>query len=532
MASGESRPLAQQLERLWSSGTLSGLSDADLVKRFTSAEEPAAEQAFEALLGRHGPMVLGVCRQILGRPHDVDDAFQATFLVLVRKARSIRADAPLGPWLYGVAYRTAIRARSKAARYRSEEMKGLETAADPVGGAYTWEIGPMIHEELDRLPEKYRSPIVLCHLEGKSHEEAARMLDWPVGTVSGRLSRGRQLLRDRLQRRGLTASAGLLAARFGGDALPALPSRLAELTIKAALGSGAGPSASTSVLTLTEGVLSAMFIHSLKKAALVLVSVAAVTGAIGFRAHWGLAVLGAQEEAQPPPQAETKPTPKPIAPTPLPGQAPGALLGRPVEPGSGGMSAAGSFKNVPNLADYRDPIPVFRSQSILVVETADGKGFAAMSTEQRNGVWNGEWQRYAPPEGQTATPIAANDVVALTMKGETITEIAAFSAASGEWTTQRLLKPIKEQLSPVVGPGCALYQEGNSFYAFSAVLGKWDVLSLPEGEKPRAACSATDVTVQQGDQIFVFPFKVAQWSKGIAMKSVKPHQQPVTGPTK
>ena len=122
MATGESRPLAQHLERLWNSGTVSGLSDAELVKRFIGSKGPAAEQAFEALLGRHGPMVLGVCRHILRRPQDVDDAFQATFLVLVRKARSIRVDESLGPWLYGVAYRTAIRARSIVARHHLEEM--------------------------------------------------------------------------------------------------------------------------------------------------------------------------------------------------------------------------------------------------------------------------------------------------------------------------------------------------------------------------------------------------------------------------
>ena len=173
-----------------------GLGDAELLKRFTSSVGPAAEQAFEALLGRHGPMVLGVCRHILRRPQDVDDAFQATFLVLVKKARSIRVDESLGPWLYGVAYRTAIRARSKVARHGLEEMNDLEAAAaDPAGGAFAWEIRPILHEELNRLPDKYRSPIVLCHLEGKSHEEAARMLDWPVGTLSGRLSRGRQLLK-------------------------------------------------------------------------------------------------------------------------------------------------------------------------------------------------------------------------------------------------------------------------------------------------------------------------------------------------
>ena len=118
-----------------------------------------------------------------------------------------------------------------------------------------------------------------------------------------------------------------------------------------------------------------------------------------------------------------------------------------------------------------------------MVQSADGKGVAAMSTE----AGNGEWKRYEHPAGQTTTPLAGPDVLTFVMKGETITEIAAFSATTGEWATQRLLKPVKEQISPVVGPGCALFQEGNNFYAFSAQKGQWDVLSLPDGEKPRAS---------------------------------------------
>jgi RNA polymerase sigma factor (sigma-70 family) len=530
MATGESRPLAQHLERLWNSGTVSGLSDAELVKRFTSSVGPAAEQAFEALLGRHGPMVLGVCRHILRRPQDVDDAFQATFLVLVRKARSIQVDESLGPWLYGVAYRTAIRARWKVARQRLEEMNDVEAAGDPASGAFAWEIRPMLHEELNRLPEKYRSPIVLCHLEGKSQEEAARMLDWPVGTLSGRLSRGRQLLKDRLQRRGLTASAGMLAARFPGEAIAVLPPHLVELTIKAALGSGAGPTISTSVLTLTEGVLNAMLIHSFKRAALILVSVAAVTGAFGFRAGWLPAIRGAYEGTAPPRQAETRPTTKPVAPASLPTQNPGAPG---IEPAAKADKALDPFdalemlgvsaKNSPNMA--RDPIPVFRTALILMVESPDGKGVAAISTEFEH-FENNDWKRYEFPPGQTATPIAGTDVLTLMMKGESITEIAAFSASTGEWKTQRLLKPIKEQISPAVGPGCALFQESNNFYAFSAQRGLWDVLSLKDGEKPRAVLTANDIMVQQGDQLFVFPFKMAKWLKGIAMRPANKQQKP------
>ena len=134
-------------------------------------------------------------------------------------------------------------------------------------------------------------------------------------------------------------------------------------------------------------------------------------------------------------------------------------------------------KNSPNLAGPRDPYPVFGSQSILMVESADGKGVAAMSTE----AGNGDWKRYKHPAGQTAIPLAGPDVLTFVVKGETITEIAAFSATTGEWATQRLLKPVKEQISPVVGPGCALFQEGNNVYAFSAQKGHWDVLSLPDG---------------------------------------------------
>jgi hypothetical protein len=349
------------------------------------------------------------------------------------------------------------------------------------------------------------------------------LLDWPVGTLSGRLSRGRQLLKDRLQRRGLTASAGMLTARFPGEALQALPPRLAELTIKAALGSGAGPTVSTSVMTLTQGVLNAMLIHSLKRAALILVSVAAVTGAFGFRAGWVHAILGADERAAAPRQAETKPATAPVPSPSLPGQNPGSQSQiRPGNPGFGQLRPSGTGKNSPNMAAPQDPIPVLRSQFILVVESPDGKGFAAMSTE----AGNGDWKRYELPAGQTATPIVGGDVATFVMFGETITEIAAFSAAIGEWAPRRLLKPIKEQISPSFGVGCALFQEGNNFYAFSVERGHWDVLSLQEGEKPRAGFSTTDITVQQGDQIFVFLPKQAKWSKGVSAKPLNLKRKP------
>ena len=188
MMPAKTRAVGRRLEVLWTSGTFTGLSDAQLLGRFTGGGETTAEPAFRELVNRHGPMVMGVCRQILRRPQDADDAFQATFLVLVRKARSIRVGDSLAPWLYGVAYRTARRARATASRYRTAEAEPMAEAADSApDGSFELDVRALLHEELDRLPGKYRDPIVLCHLEGKSHEEAARLLSCPVGTVSGRL---------------------------------------------------------------------------------------------------------------------------------------------------------------------------------------------------------------------------------------------------------------------------------------------------------------------------------------------------------
>src|SRR5262249_51196467 len=149
---------------------------------------------------------------VVREPHGADDAFQATFLVLVRKARSVQVRGSLAPWLYGVAVRTARRARADASRYQVADAEQIEAAALPQNDVHQVDLRPLLLEELGRLPGKYREPIVLCHLQGKTHEEAALLLQWPVGTVSGRISRGRQLLKSRLERRGLSAPSLVLAA--------------------------------------------------------------------------------------------------------------------------------------------------------------------------------------------------------------------------------------------------------------------------------------------------------------------------------
>ena len=168
----------RQLDVLRASRSLRMLSDSQLLSRYVNARDQRSEAnaAFCELVHRHGPMVLGICRQILRQPHDADDAFQATFLVLVRKASSIEVRDSLAPWLCSVAYRIAQRARDVAARYHPIDVVEMEEpSTSELQEAFQFDVRPLLHEELDRLPDKFRDAIVLCHLEGKSHEEAARL---------------------------------------------------------------------------------------------------------------------------------------------------------------------------------------------------------------------------------------------------------------------------------------------------------------------------------------------------------------------
>jgi RNA polymerase sigma factor (sigma-70 family) len=250
------------------------LADRRLLERFVTARD---EAAFAALVRRHGPMVLGVCRRLLHDAHEAEDAFQATFLVLVHKARSIGRAESLGPWLHGVACRTAARAR-EAARRRARER---DAAAMPDGGPVAevvWrELRQVLDEELGRLAQKYRAPLVLYYLEGKTTEEVARQLACPRGTVLSRLARGRQRLRLRLLRRGLAPSGGLLVGLLAGKAAPAaVPTAVADEAIKAAVSTAAGKAAAgaipANVAALTKGVLRSMLLSKVKVVAAVVLA--------------------------------------------------------------------------------------------------------------------------------------------------------------------------------------------------------------------------------------------------------------------
>ncbi len=225
----------RDIDALFRLGVVSGMSDGQLLDRFAAHSGSDSELAFEALVRRHGPMVMAVCRRVLGDDHAAEDAFQATFMVLALKSRAIRKQESSGPWLHGVALRIARRARALRQRSKGEPIPagGL---VDPNG--YTpapVDLRAVLDEELSRLPEKYRIPVVLCYLEGRTQEEAACTLGWTKGTVSGRLARAKDLLRQRLERRGLAPSAGLLAVALTAEtAQAAVPASLVLPTVRVA----------------------------------------------------------------------------------------------------------------------------------------------------------------------------------------------------------------------------------------------------------------------------------------------------------
>jgi RNA polymerase sigma factor (sigma-70 family) len=220
-------------------GPYSELSDTELLERFIVQ---ADETAFELIVRRHGPMVLGVCRRVLGDTHDAEDAFQATFLVLVRKASSLQNRNALGPWLYGVAGRTALGARAARSLRRGRQREVVDVAVTDSLPGFIWdELGPVLDQEVGRLPEKYRTPFVLYHLQGLSYDEIERRLGSPRGTVATRLSRARARLQTALSNRGVTLPAGGLAALLVGNTAQAVPLSLVSSTVKAAAAFAVAP---------------------------------------------------------------------------------------------------------------------------------------------------------------------------------------------------------------------------------------------------------------------------------------------------
>jgi RNA polymerase sigma factor (sigma-70 family) len=270
-------PILRYLRSLGAKERLKDVPDGELLVRFTAEQD---ETAFGVIVRRHGGMVLQVCRSLLHNHADADDAFQATFLVLARQARSIQKKTSLGSWLYGVAYRTALKARAARDTRKRHEAQARTAAPPQTVDELTWrEAQGILHEELARLPEKYRGPLVLCYLEGKRQDEAERLLGWPHGRLRSMLERARELLRKRLLRRGLGPSAVLFAAVGLGSAVSAGPAgSLLAGTVSAAAALATTPAAASGVpaqvAALVEGVLRDMSVSKIKLSACALLVVA------------------------------------------------------------------------------------------------------------------------------------------------------------------------------------------------------------------------------------------------------------------
>jgi RNA polymerase sigma-70 factor (ECF subfamily) len=287
MATGQGNSVIRHLRRAAFLHDAGEMTDGQLLERFLASRE---EAAFEVLLRRHAPMVLGVCRRILNDAHDAEDAFQAAFLVLIRKGSSLLSRQTVGNWLYGVAYHTALKARAAGWKRRTKERQAAMSRPETAVEETDHDLLPLLDQELDRLPEKYRDAVVLCELEGKSREEAARQLGVPVGTLSGRLTTARRMLARRLTRQGVALTGATVTTLLASSIVSAsVPPALIGSTLKAAAAFAFGQSPATlvsvEVAALTERMLKSMLLVKLKLATAVLVAVSVLGGSAGVLAY-------------------------------------------------------------------------------------------------------------------------------------------------------------------------------------------------------------------------------------------------------
>jgi RNA polymerase sigma factor (sigma-70 family) len=330
MTAGRFASVLRHLYRLAGAPGAGALTDRQLLERFAGHRD---EAAFAELVRRHGALVWGVCWRVLRHEQDAEDAFQATFLVLAKKAASARWQTSVGNWLYEVAHRLALKARTEAARRRAREQAARETAQPALSPKAAWQqLSAVLDEALEGLPERYRAPLLLCYLEGLTRDQAATQLGWSLGTLKRRLERGRELLHARLARRGLTLSAGLSVALLAPAGAPAgVPPALAAAAVRSGLlfatgraadGGGTLPGA----VALAEGLLAGTAAAKGGTAAALVLTVAILTGGVGLVAYHHLSAgpeqwksdgnpqPAAREPDPRPPKADRQPDPPPPKP--------------------------------------------------------------------------------------------------------------------------------------------------------------------------------------------------------------------------
>lgn len=286
MAQSQLDCLLRHIRKILAVPEAAPVTDRQLLHCFAVGRD---ETAFAVLLQRHGRMVWGVCRRVLGHAEDAEDAFQATFLVLAHKAGSSHWQASVGSWLHEVAARVAAKAKARHAPRRALPRKGVVMTPDPAAEAAGREVLALLDEEVCRLPEKYRLPVVLCDLEGVTRADAARQLGWKEGTVAGRLARARALLQQRLAGRGVTLSAGGAASLLAETAAAAVPAELLTATVQAAGRYGtlqlAANGLPVGVAALVKGMVNEMFLTRLKSAAVCVLVALLGVGAMVYGYH-------------------------------------------------------------------------------------------------------------------------------------------------------------------------------------------------------------------------------------------------------
>ncbi len=376
MANATSGVVSKHLATLFQIGAVGRMTDGELLEQFLAGQK-SATTAFTALVERHGPMVLDVCRAVLGNTHSAEDASQATFLILARRATAIRRRESVASWLFGVARRVATRARRDEARRRTLEMRGAEMAAKNLDGREDEEAKSAAFEELDRLPESLRTPIVLCILEGYTQTQAAELLRWPLRTLERRLAKARKRLRERLVHRGLAPSATALALSPAST----MPPLWIEETVQAAISTtskalvGMLPTTATK---LANEVQKAMFISKLKVATALGLSLIAIGGSsVALRSTQGVE----PPSSSTPPSQSTSPTkthspPRPLSdrPTPAGRIVEGRILdidGKPAKIDYGWILAHGLRSTSPSLAIPGSPIKLDAQGNFRVVLPAE-----------------------------------------------------------------------------------------------------------------------------------------------------------------
>ncbi len=388
------------------------------------------------------------CHGIIGNHHDAQDAFQATFLVLVRRGGTLWVQDSLGPWLHHVACRAAVRVKVAAKKRRTTERRAAESfgALNRSDHETRDDLGQALHEEVDRLPTHYRLPVILCDLEGHSYEEAARSLECPVGTIRSRLARGRERLRGRLVRRGLAPSAELSAAAIITNAMPKIvPAALLKSTIQAVMNNQAGLTATTGMVSasataIAREVLRAMLLTKIKTV-IALTFVAAVT-AVAL----GLLARGVGDLAHPPNQKAAQTTSEINVNPPL------------------SLPARGSNK-----------------WSIFAVGDANEMKVWAYDLTSKT------WHSYKALKGTKIRGLGSRNIATMSVKGDQITEVAAFCNKVGKWSRQTLSEPANGVIDPYVTNDYAIYTIGRDVHAFSSITGTWSrqvVSGPPKRENP------------------------------------------------